>query len=159
MTAKSGYIQRRIIKVCEDIQVKYDGSVRDTTGKIYQLAYGDTGMDPCSTVKVDNKQQACDIFRIVDRLNLVFELKEEKVEKVKEEKVEKVKEKVKDKKEKVEKVKEKKEKVKEEKVEKKEEIIYTRRIDILRAMEKVTGKKSVYKGISDEELIKRLENM
>ena len=120
MTAKSGYIQRRIIKVCEDIQVKYDGSVRDTTGKIYQLAYGDTGMDPCSTVKVDNKQQACDIFRIVDRLNLEFELKEEKK---KEEKLEKVKEK------------------KEEKVEKKEEIIYTRRIDILRDMEKVTGKK------------------
>ena len=116
MTAKSGYIQRRIIKVCEDIQVKYDGSVRDTTGKIYQLAYGDTGMDPCSTVKVDNKQQPCDVFRIVDRLNLEFELKKEK-------------------------------------------IIYTRRIDILRAMEKATGKKSVYKGISDEELIKRLENM
>ena len=124
MTAKSGYIQRRIIKVCEDIQVKYDGSVRDTTGKIYQLAYGDTGMDPCSTVKVDNKQQPCDVFRIVDRLNLEFELKKE-----------------------------------EEKLEKLEKIIYTRRIDILRAMEKATGKKSVYKGISDEELIKRLENM
>lgn len=128
MTAKSGYIQRRIIKVCEDIQVKYDGSVRDTTGKIYQLAYGDTGMDPCATVKVDNKQQPCDIYRIVDRLNLEYELKEEeKVENKKEEIVEK--------------------------------IIYTRRIDILRAMEKATGKKSVYKGISDEELIKRLENM
>ena len=73
-TAKSGYIQRRIIKVCEDIQVKYDGSVRDTTGKIYQLSYGDNGLDPCYTVKVNDKQQACDIYRITDKLNLEYEL-------------------------------------------------------------------------------------
>lgn len=74
-TAKSGYIQRRIIKVCEDIQVKYDGSVRDTSGKIYQMAYGDTGMDPCETVKVNNSQQPCDVSRIANRLNLQFEMK------------------------------------------------------------------------------------
>jgi len=73
-TAKSGYIQRRIIKVCEDISIKYDGSVRDTTGKIYQMAYGDNGFDPCYTVKVDDKQQACDISRLVDKLNLQFEI-------------------------------------------------------------------------------------
>lgn len=77
-TAKSGYIQRRIIKVCEDISIKYDGSVRDTTGKIYQMAYGDNGLDPCATVKVGDKQQACDISRIVDRLNLQFEIAGEK---------------------------------------------------------------------------------
>lgn len=77
-TAKSGYIQRRIIKVCEDIQVKYDGSVRDTTGKIYQMAYGTTGMDPSQTVKVKGEQQPCDVSRIVDRLNLQFEMKNEK---------------------------------------------------------------------------------
>ena len=50
-TAKTGYIQRRIIKVCEDIQVKYDGSVRDAFGKIYQLSYGCNGFDPCETVR------------------------------------------------------------------------------------------------------------
>ena len=80
-TAKSGYIQRRIIKVCEDIQVKYDGTVRDTTGNVYQMAYGDNGMDPCSTVKVGDKQMPCDISRMIDRLNLQHELKEEKEEK------------------------------------------------------------------------------
>lgn len=80
-TAKTGYIQRRIIKVCEDIQVKYDGSVRDSFGKIYQLSYGDNGFDPCETVKVGNSQQACDISRIVDRLNLQFEIEKE-IEKV-----------------------------------------------------------------------------
>ena len=72
-TAKSGYIQRRIIKVCEDIQIMYDGSVRDIGGKIYQLSYGDTGLDPSQTVKVNGTQQACDVSRIVDRLNIQFE--------------------------------------------------------------------------------------
>ena len=74
-TAKSGYIQRRIIKLCEDIQVKYDGSVRDVTGKIYQLVYGDNGFDPCMTVKCNGVQETCDISRITDRLNLQNELK------------------------------------------------------------------------------------
>lgn len=79
-TAKSGYIQRRIIKVCEDIQVQYDGSVRDMTGKIYQMSYGDTGLNPCMTVKVGGKQEACDISRMVDRLNLQYEIKNEENE-------------------------------------------------------------------------------
>jgi hypothetical protein len=82
-TAKSGYIQRRIIKVCEDIQVTYDGSVRDATGKIYQLSYGDNGMDPCQTVKVNGVQQSCDISRMVDRLNLQFEINSETKENLK----------------------------------------------------------------------------
>ena len=77
-TAKSGYIQRRIIKVCEDIQVRYDGSVRDTTGNIYQMCYGDNGLDPSQTVKVGDSQQICDVSRIVNRLNLNFEMTEEK---------------------------------------------------------------------------------
>ena len=82
-TAKSGYIQRRIIKVCEDIQVQYDGSVRDTTGNIYQMCYGDNGMDPTQTVKVGDAQQICDISRMVNRLNLQFEIKEEIKEEIK----------------------------------------------------------------------------
>jgi DNA-directed RNA polymerase beta' subunit len=72
-TAKSGYIQRKIVKVCEDIQVKYDQTVRDTTGKIYQFCYGENNYDPTKTVKVDNNQQVCDIYRLVDRLNKNFE--------------------------------------------------------------------------------------
>ena len=76
-TAQAGYIQRRIIKVCEDIQVKYDGSVRDTTGKVYQLSYGNNGFDPCETVKVGNKQQSCDIGRIAATINLDLEIKNE----------------------------------------------------------------------------------
>lgn len=72
-TAKSGYIQRKIVKVCEDIQVKYDQTVRDTTGKIYQFCYGENNYDPTKTVKVNNSQQVCDIYRMADRLNKNFE--------------------------------------------------------------------------------------
>ena len=69
-TSKSGYMQRRIVKVCEDIKVMYDGTVRDTTGKIYQTSYGENGYDPCQLVKVNNDLDCCDVQRIVDRLNM-----------------------------------------------------------------------------------------
>ena len=77
-TSKTGYIQRRTVKICEDIQVQYDGTVRDTYGKIYQLAYGQTGFDPSCTVKVNGKQQPSDVSRIVNRLNLQFKLNRKK---------------------------------------------------------------------------------
>ena len=73
-TSKSGYIQRRIIKLTEDIKVEYDGTVRDATGKIYQLAYAEDGIDPCCTVKVNNNQEVCDVSRIVEKLNMEHEL-------------------------------------------------------------------------------------
>lgn len=79
-TSRTGYIQRRIVKVCEDIQVKYDGTVRDTSGNIYQLSYGDTGYEPMNTVKVGSEQQTCDISRVIARLNLQHEICEEKEE-------------------------------------------------------------------------------
>lgn len=71
-TADSGYIQRRIIKLCEDIKVMYDGTVRDTTGRIIQPSYGYNGLDPTQTVKVDKKQQVCDVNRLVHKLNIKY---------------------------------------------------------------------------------------
>lgn len=72
-TATSGYIQRRIIKLCEDIQVKYDGTVRDSTNKIYQFSYGQTGYDPTKCIKIDSENQICDIGRLANRLNKTYE--------------------------------------------------------------------------------------
>jgi DNA-directed RNA polymerase subunit A' len=40
-TGDTGYMQRRIVKLMEDIHVKYDGTVRDETNKIYQFVYGE----------------------------------------------------------------------------------------------------------------------
>ena len=68
-TASSGYAQRKIIKVCEDISVKYDGTVRDATGKIIQHTYGKDGFDTRETIMVNNKMQFANIQRIADRMN------------------------------------------------------------------------------------------
>jgi DNA-directed RNA polymerase beta' subunit len=69
-TAKSGYIQRKIVKCLEDIQVRYDGTVRNTTGSIFQFAYGEDGFDPACTVPVNGEPQCCNVSRIVDKLNM-----------------------------------------------------------------------------------------
>lgn len=74
-TAKSGYIQRRIVKLTEDIKVQYDGTVRDSIGRIFKFAYGEDGVDPTKTVRVDSRQEVCDISRIVEKLNMEYENK------------------------------------------------------------------------------------
>ena len=71
-TAKSGYIQRKIVKLSEDLQVQYDGSVRDTTGKIYQWCYN-KGIDPLKQVKVNGELNFCNINRLSEKLNSKFE--------------------------------------------------------------------------------------
>jgi DNA-directed RNA polymerase beta' subunit len=73
-TAKSGYMQRRIVKLTEDIKVQYDGTVRDIPGNIYQVAYGEAGIDPSCTVKVQGRQEVCDISRMVATLNMKHEI-------------------------------------------------------------------------------------
>ncbi len=72
-TARSGYIQRKIVKICEDIQVQYDRTVRDSSGHVYQFAYGENNYDPTKTVRVRGKPTVCDIERLADRLNLMCE--------------------------------------------------------------------------------------
>ncbi|KXS08894.1 beta and beta-prime subunits of DNA dependent RNA-polymerase, partial [Gonapodya prolifera JEL478] len=44
-TAESGYLQRRLVKALEDIQVSTDGTVRDAQMNILQFKYGDDGFD------------------------------------------------------------------------------------------------------------------
>lgn len=71
-TALTGYIQRKLVKLSEDIKVQYDGSIRDVNGRIYQLAYNDNGIDPTATIKVGNEQSICDVGRLVEKLNLNY---------------------------------------------------------------------------------------
>lgn len=73
-TASSGYAQRKIIKVCEDLMVRYDGTVRNANNKIIQYNYGDDGLDPKETIMVDNEMQFINIDRIVDKLNTQHEI-------------------------------------------------------------------------------------
>ena len=69
----SGYIQRKIVKLSEDLKIQYDGTVRDTLGSIYQVAYGEDGINPTTTVKVGKDQEVCDISSIVNKLNIKHE--------------------------------------------------------------------------------------
>lgn len=80
-TADSGYIQRRIVKVMEDMQIRYDGTVRDMSGMVCQFSYGETGWDASQTVKVGGDQEICDVSRIVQQLNAQREMKVTKVKK------------------------------------------------------------------------------
>jgi len=68
-TAVSGYIQRRIVKLQEDIRIQYDGTVRDETSRIFQLKYGDHGMDPEKTIKSKGEMWFTDLTRVADKLN------------------------------------------------------------------------------------------
>lgn len=75
-TANSGYIQRKMIKVLEDIQVKYDGTVRNTNNWVIQWAYGGDGFDraECAFNSAESNVFFADVQRIADRLNNEFEL-------------------------------------------------------------------------------------
>jgi DNA-directed RNA polymerase II subunit RPB1 len=44
-TASTGYIQRRLVKAMEDLQVRYDGTVRGAAGEVVQFLYGEDGME------------------------------------------------------------------------------------------------------------------
>ena len=52
-TARSGYLQRCIMKNLESLQVAYDGSVRDCDGSLMQLKYGEDGIDNTQTAYLD----------------------------------------------------------------------------------------------------------
>jgi DNA-directed RNA polymerase beta' subunit len=77
-TSRTGYIQRKITKLTEDIHIQYDGTVRDTTGRVYQMSYGEDGLDPIQTVKAKNTGEVCDVGRLVNKLNMQYELREKR---------------------------------------------------------------------------------
>ena len=77
-TATSGYMQRKMVKLMEDIQVKYDQTVRNSVGSIIQFKYGSDNLDGIETVLVGNKRpQVSNIQRLVDKINLQHEMKNE----------------------------------------------------------------------------------
>lgn len=45
-TAETGYMQRRLMKAMEDLSVRYDKTVRNSTNGIVQFTFGDDGLDP-----------------------------------------------------------------------------------------------------------------
>lgn len=53
-TARSGYLQRCVIKSLEGVTVSYDGTVRDSDGTIVQFMYGEDGGDVCKSSYLSN---------------------------------------------------------------------------------------------------------
>jgi DNA-directed RNA polymerase beta' subunit len=74
-TSSSGYTQRKCVKVCEDITVKYDSTVRDINNKIIQFSYGDTDLDGQKTIMVDDEMQFVNISRLAEQMNSQHEIK------------------------------------------------------------------------------------
>lgn len=44
-TPKSGYMQRRLINALQDLKVNYDGTIRDSGGRIVQFSFGGDNID------------------------------------------------------------------------------------------------------------------
>lgn len=68
-TAETGYIQRKLIKVLEDIHMCYDGTVRNANNMIVQTVYGNDGFDACYLEQQDmffmnyNMERMCQRFK------------------------------------------------------------------------------------------------
>jgi DNA-directed RNA polymerase II subunit RPB1 len=75
-TANSGYVQRKLVKVFEDIQVRYDGTVRGNSFAdwVVQWGYGGDGFDRSECSFKDGSIFFCDVENIASRLNNEFEL-------------------------------------------------------------------------------------
>ena len=73
-TATSGYIQRKLVKISEDITVKEDTTVRNLKNNIIQFQYGDNNLDPTFTTKISKTMQFCNIKRLVDKLHLKYKI-------------------------------------------------------------------------------------
>jgi len=48
-TSQSGYLQRRLVNALQDLEVQYDGTVRDTRNMIIQFKFGEDGINPMNS--------------------------------------------------------------------------------------------------------------
>ena len=77
-TAKSGYIQRKLVKKMEDLKISYSGYVTNAKDNIIQFNYGDN-FDPSTSVKCNNgKISFINIQNISKKLNEKYEFKNNK---------------------------------------------------------------------------------
>ena len=74
-TSSSGYIQRKMVKVLEDVQVKYDGTVRNTNNWVFNWSYGDDGFDRTECSFKNGNVFFVDVNQVASRLNNDYEIK------------------------------------------------------------------------------------
>lgn len=69
LTADTGYLQRRMCKVFENIKIHADGTVRGSNNHILAFAYGGDGMKEDQITKTKKGPRVCDVNRIINKLN------------------------------------------------------------------------------------------
>jgi hypothetical protein len=67
---------------CINAGYNFELWIFDIKGKLTILKYGEDDVDPSHTVKVGSEQEICDVSRIVEKLNILNEVEEEKKEKI-----------------------------------------------------------------------------
>ena len=65
-TSKSGYLQRRLINALSELEVQYDGTVRDTSDTVVQFEFGEDGTSPVRVSSDDDFD--VDVEGITDRV-------------------------------------------------------------------------------------------
>lgn len=73
-TANTGYIQRKMIKMVEDLKFDYTNVVSNSKNNIIEFMYGEDNMDVSKLIKTKQGLSFCDISHITDKLNSEIEL-------------------------------------------------------------------------------------
>ena len=69
-TARTGYIQRKLVKALEDLRVQYDGTIRGSNNMIVQFCYGENGINQLTQTQLQLSLVGMSDKDIVDRLIL-----------------------------------------------------------------------------------------
>nr|XP_053636926.1 DNA-directed RNA polymerase III subunit RPC1-like [Cherax quadricarinatus] len=64
-TSETGYMQRRLVKLLEDLYVAYDMTVRNSAQDIIQIRYGGDGLDP---TQLEGSTGPVDLQRVLDHI-------------------------------------------------------------------------------------------
>lgn len=67
-TARTGYIQRKLIKALEDLRVQYDGTIRGSNNMIVQFCYGENGINQLTQTQLKLHLVNMSDNEIVDKL-------------------------------------------------------------------------------------------
>ncbi|MBL4898448.1 MAG: hypothetical protein JKX76_02245 [Colwellia sp.] len=74
-TSESGYTQRRMVKIMEDIKIHHDGTVRNSLNTIIQFKYGDDGSDNQQLLRINEELVITNVLRSVAKLKLQHKMR------------------------------------------------------------------------------------
>ena len=72
-TAETGYIQKKMTKILEDLTSSYVGTVNDMSNNIIQFNYGEDNLDAAKLIKVGKKNDK-DVFSFIDIKHSILKL-------------------------------------------------------------------------------------